>query len=201
MYYQITGELIHIEPNAAVLDAGGVGYYLFITANTHLKISPHKGERVRLFTYLAVREDALELYGFYDYEELSAFKMLISVSGVGAKSALSILGRVTPEKFALAVASGDTKAIKAPGVGPKIAARIVLELKDKLAKEFDGADGALTSDTGGSTLGGKLSDAQNTLMVLGYTRSEAIAALRDIDSSLELEDIIRAALKKLGGRT
>ncbi|MFA6947481.1 MAG: Holliday junction branch migration protein RuvA [Eubacteriales bacterium] len=197
MYYQITGELIHIEPNAAVLDAGGVGYYLFITANTHLKISPHKGERVRLYTYLAVREDALELYGFYDYDELSAFKMLISVSGVGAKSALSILGRVTPEKFAIAVASGDVKAIKAPGVGPKIAARIVLELKDKLAKEFAETDGDMTGGPAAKAVGGKLSDAQNTLMVLGYTRSEAIAVLRDIDPALELEDIIKAALKKL----
>ena len=119
----------------AVIDCGGVGYKLLISGNTLGKISGKVGEKVKLFTYMKVSEDAVDLYGFADEDELETFKLLISVSGVGARTALGILGAVTPEKFAYAVSVGDVKAIKAPGVGPKIAARIILELKDKIAKD------------------------------------------------------------------
>lgn len=202
MFYHLIGELTHTEPNAVVLDVGGVGFYLTVSTNTLSAVSQKKGEKVKLFTYLSVKEDALDLYGFYEYEELSVFRMLLSVSGVGAKSAISVLGQLTPEKFALAVTAGDAKAIsKAPGVGAKTAARIILELKDKLAKTIGDQGGmraAFASDiTAAGEKPNKLTDAMNTLIVLGYQRSEALSALTGLDPDTGLEDMIRLALKKL----
>jgi len=201
MYYYLNGILTVLEPSVAVIECGGVGYMCCVSARTEQKLSPFNGKQVKVFTYLSVREDAMELFGFFDKEELSTFKLLISVSGVGARTALAILGSVTPEKFAYAVSVGDVKAIKAPGVGPKIAARIILELKDKIAKEVD-----LSSDTEGipdapvgSALpkGNKLTEARTALMALGFTRAEAEGFLRSIDcTKLSVEEIIREALKK-----
>ncbi len=155
------------------------------------------------FTHLAVREDGIELYGFATETELASFRLLISVSGVGPKAAMSILSLLTPEKFALAVCTDDKKTIaKANGIGPKTAARVILELKDKLMKEHAGEDlsgyspSATTVVAGGSR--GKLSEATDALVVLGYSRAEALAALKDIDTEkTELEEIIRLSLKKL----
>nr|MBQ4318642.1 Holliday junction branch migration protein RuvA [Clostridia bacterium] len=201
MFYQVTGELILTTPNIAVIDCGGVGYQLTISSNTLGRISALKDKsKVRLFTHLKVSEDAMELFGFYDMEELNAFRLLISVSGVGAKSAVAILSLLSPEKFALAVATGDSKALsKAPGIGAKTAARIILELKDKVAKQLSAESS--TSDilpTEAEDSKSNLGDAINTLLVLGYTRPEALAALKGIDTAaMELEDIIKAALKKL----
>lgn len=208
MYYYISGKLTILESNVAVIDAGGVGYKLTISGTTHdslptPKFNAEEAPTVRLYTYLAVREDDMELFGFYSNEELSAFKLLISVSGVGPKAAMAILTLLTPEKFALAVCSEDTKTLsKASGVGAKTAARIVLELKDKLSKE-----NATIASMGGSrssislssdTPKNRLSEAQDALVVLGYSRSEAVSVLKTIDTAgLELEDIIRLALKKL----
>ena len=140
MFYYIKGTLAHLEPTFAVVDAGGVGYKLTISATTHDTMPPHltgnTPPEVKLYTHMAVREDGVELFGFGSHEELSAFKMLISVSGVGPKAAMAILSIFTPERFALAVCNNDTKAIaKANGIGAKTAARIVLELQDKLMKE------------------------------------------------------------------
>ena len=208
MFYYINGELTALEPNFAVIDAGGVGYKLTISQTTYYSLAsfftttePHK---VKLFTHMAVREDDVELYGFYAKEELSTFKLLITVSGVGPKAALSILSLLTPDKFAIAVCSEDVKLIsKANGVGAKTAARIVLELRDKMQKasgSFVGkAPSSLGSPVPSQTAGnGKLAEAQDALMVLGYTRAEAQNALRTIDtSSLELEEIIKQALKLL----
>ena len=153
---------------------------------------------------MAVREDGIELFGFASEEELSAFKMLISVSGVGPKAAISVLSTLTPEKLALAVCTEDKKAIsQASGIGPKTAARIILELKDKLkALNVADAEAAAGTDSSEMYVGtdgkGKLSDAQDALSVLGYSRSEALRALQSIDTqNLELDDIIRLALKKL----
>lgn len=203
MFYYISGGLALLDANCAVIDAGGVGYRLTISQTTHdaLPRPTQPMPQARLFTYMAVREDAVELFGFYTNEELSAFKLLISVSGVGPKAAMAILSLMTPEKFALAVCSEDTKALsKASGVGAKTAARIVLELKDKLlreAKEENTTAAALeTIKPGAST--NRLTEAQDALIVLGYTRAEAITVLRTLDTTgMELEDIIRAALKKL----
>lgn len=197
MIYHLNGELVLCDMTAAVIDCTGVGYKLLISGNTLGKISGKVGERVKLFTYMKVSEDAVDLYGFADEDELETFKLLISVSGVGAKFALSILSLMTPSKLAMAIGAGDAKAIaKAQGVGPKIAQRIILELKDKMAKQI-----AVDTDTGEvmveESVGDNMSDAIDTLIVLGYKRGEAVAALKGIDPKLPLEDVIRLALKKL----
>lgn len=207
MFYYIEGKLAFLDYTTAVIDAGGVGYKMTITQTTYESMPPHLSVSeppiVRLYSYMAVREDGVELFGFLSREELEAFKLLITVSGVGPKAAVAILSILSPEKLALAVCGEDTKAIsKANGIGAKTAARIVLELKDKMLKDFSGGN---TSDTASSAVSqlssksaGKLSEAQDALLVLGYTRSEILSALRDIDvSSYELEDIIRLALKKM----
>ncbi len=197
MFYHICGELCLTEAHTAVIDCSGVGYKLTISTNTAAAVGHKLGERVKLYTYLAVREDAVELFGFYSMEEHSAFCKLITVSGVGPKAAISILSTLTPEQFAAAVCSSDTKLLgKANGIGAKTAARIVLELKDKLAKEYGGE--AVVAAPVGITATGKLSDAVNALLVLGYTKSEATEALSGIDSSvMPLESLITAALKRL----
>ena len=205
MFYYISGRLAHLEPNFAVIDAGGVGYKLTISGTTHNAMPHHLTTQeppiVKLYTYMAVREDGIELFGFNSEDELSSFKLLISVSGVGPKAAISILSELTPTKLAIAICSDDKKSIsRANGIGPKSAARIVLELKDKLKGQ------AFTDDSGSisaeelttSTPSGKKKDAEDALIVLGYSKSEVAAALRTIDTNaLEVDEIIRQALKKL----
>lgn len=204
MFYFIHGSLAHLTPGFAVVEAGGVGFKLTVSNNTYDALLPsaagHGG--VKVFTHLAVREDDMELFGFATEQELSMFRLLITVSGVGPKAALSILSTFTPEKFALAVCTDDRKSIgKAPGIGPKTAARIILELHDKMA-----ADNAsfpvsgLTEAIGGTSMprGGKLNEAEEALLVLGYSRAQVVNALRGIDTAnMEVEEIIRAALKKM----
>lgn len=205
MFHYISGKLAFANPNTAVIDAGGVGYKLTISENTYNSLPPRHTVSMpdaRLFTYMAVREDGIELFGFASETELSSFKMLLSVSGVGPKAAISILSLLTPERFALAVCTEDRKTIsKANGIGPKTAARIILELKDKLLKETDIGDVAQASvDTSSVTMtvSGKLSEAQDALMVLGYTRNEALNVLKKIDTqSMGLEEIIKKALNML----
>lgn len=197
MYYYISGELILADPAMAVIDAGGVGYRIFISGNTLGKLAGKVGAKVRLYTHFSVKEDAMELYGFYTEEELASFRMLISVSGVGAKSAISILSLMSPERFAAAVVNGDSKAIsKAQGIGNKTAQRIILELKDKIGKEIAVSDEDAAVETVASSHG-NMSEATNALMVLGYTRSEAAFALKGLDPSSNLETLIRQALTKL----
>lgn len=200
MYYYLSGILAVLEPGTAVVECGGVGYMCSVSARTEQKLSSLNGKQVKLFTHLSVREDAMELFGFIDREELSTFKLLISVSGVGARTALGILGAVTPEKFAYAVSVGDVKAIKAPGVGPKIAARIILELKDKIAKEVDmpsGGEGLSDAAVTTAAKGNKLTEARTALVALGFSRAEAEGFLRSVDcTKLSVEEIIREALKK-----
>lgn len=196
MYYHLCGELCLAEAHTAVIDCCGVGYKLTVSNTTLSAIAGKIGEKVKLYTYLAVREDAMELFGFYTMEEHSAFVKLISVSGVGPKAAVSILSTMTPEQFAAAVCSSDTKLLgRANGIGAKTAARIVLELKDKLAKEYGGEG---TASAAAPVIAvGKLSDAVNALLVLGYTKTEATNALSKIDSEMPLEALITAALKQL----
>ena len=206
MFYYIKGKLAHLDPTYAVVDAGGVGYKLTISASTHSQMPPHRSvseaPEVTLYSYMAVREDGIELFGFATEEELDSFKMLITVSGVGPKAAISILSLLSPQKLALAICTDDKKTIsKANGIGPKTAARIVLELKDKLkGQSFSDSDGETISaeELSATTPSGKRKDAEDALTVLGYSRNEASAALRSIDvDSLELDEIIRLALKKL----
>ena len=207
MYYYIRGELVVSTPNMAVVDAAGVGYKMTISENTYraLPRRTDKNPSVTLYSYLSVREDGIELFGFVSERELSSFKMLLSVSGVGPKAAMAILSLLTPEKFALAVCTEDKKTIsKASGVGPKTAARIILELRDKLMKETSIDEDLSTAvldhsaEAAGAPARGKLSEAMDALLVLGYTRSEAQNALKSIDTqALSIEDIIKEALKKL----
>lgn len=205
MFYYLKGILAHLEAGMAVVDVGGVGYQLTISQTTYDAMPANRSvaepPHVLLYTYLAVREDGLELFGFATQNELASFKLLISVSGVGPKAAMSILSLLTPEKFALAVCTADQKTIsKASGIGPKTAARIILELKDKMMKESGNALPDLSpSSVGTSTAGrSKLTEAVDALVVLGYSRPEAINALKDMDvNNMELEDVIRQSLKKL----
>lgn len=195
MIYSVSGVLTYVEPTFAVIECGGVGFKCLTTSNT-LKKLPSIGEKVRLYTYLNVREDALDLYGFSDDKELQCFKMLISVSGVGPKAALSVLSEMTPEKFALNVASGDSRAIqKAQGVGAKTAQRIVLELKDKVSGE-QAALGFTETEIPASA-SGNIEEAISALMVLGYARSEAASAASKSDASLSVEEIIKQSLRLL----
>lgn len=199
MYYYVSGEVAHVEPYLAVIDCGGVGYACRTTAFTLSQIK--KGDKAKLFTYLSVREDAMDLYGFASAEELKLFQQLISVSGVGPKAALSILSAGTPANLALAIITGDEKALTAAaGVGKKLAQRIILELKDKLAK------GQTVSAAGESVAGpavtiipqNKLSEASAALAVLGYSQAEINVALKGIDiDNQSLEQIIRLALKNM----
>lgn len=205
MFYYISGKLAYANPSVAVIDAGGVGYKLTISENTYNSLPPRHtvdSPSVKLYSYMAVREDGIELFGFSSETELASFKMLLSVSGVGPKAAISILSLLTPEKFALAVCTEDRKTIsKANGIGPKTAARIILELKDKLMKETDlgeVANASIESTAVPMTSSGKLAEAQDALLVLGYSRSEALNVLKSIDTqTLELEEIIKKALKLL----
>ena len=198
MYYYVSGTVAEIDAGLAVIDCGGVGY---ACATTNCTLSQlRKGAPAKLYTYLNVREDAMELFGFADQNELRSFKLLIGVSGVGPRAALSILSAVTPQQLALAVVTEDEKALTAAnGIGKKIAQRVILELKDKLAREQDlsgvqGKSGAAAVAAPHSKKG----EAQAALTVLGYGGAEIAAALKDIDmDALTLEDIIRQALKKM----
>ena len=201
--YHVKGELVTTEGSLAVVDCGGVGYALTVSYNTVEKLSAKVGSEVLLYTHLQVREDGVELFGFGDRQELSVFRLLIGVSGVGPKAAMSILSTLTPDRFAYAVSTEDAKALsRAPGIGGKTAARIVLELKDKISKDQMAGDLAslkdpITPARGAPAGGGKLSEAADALGVLGYSRAEVTEVLRHIDtSSLSLEDIIKAALRR-----
>ena len=197
MFYYLNGIVAEMEANLAVIDCGGVGYACATTNYTLSQLK--KGEKARLYTYMNVREDAVELYGFASQSELHSFKLLLGVSGVGPKAALSILSANTPANLAMAVVMGDEKALTAaPGIGKKIAQRIILELKDKLAKEqgsFDAGSGAAVVLPVQSN---KAGEAAAALAVLGYGSQEISAALKGIDmEALPLEEIIRQSLKKM----
>ncbi len=199
MFYYLKGQVAHIEPYMAVLDCGGVGYACRTTNYTLSALK--KGEQAKLFTYLHVREDAMELFGFATQEELNLFQQLISVSGVGPKAALSILSASTPANLALSIITGDEKALTvAPGIGKKIAQRVILELKDKLAKNQSLGMGSESYGGAGITVipENKLSESTAALAVLGYSQAEINVALKGIDlSALSLEEIIKQALKKM----
>ena len=196
MIYSLSGKLIVKEPSAIVVECGGVGFRCASSVFTVQQL-PAVGEQVTVFTHLAVREDAMDLFAFGDQEELTCFKRLISVSGVGPKVALAILSDIPPAKFNLYVVTGDVKAItKANGVGPKLAQRIVLELKDKVdLNESTAADlpGGMTAPASGGAQG----EAISALVSLGYTQAEAATAVAKLDPTLGVEDLIRGALKQM----
>lgn len=197
MIYSLTGEIIAVDQNGFAIQTGGVAFFCFSTMNTLQKVGM-KGSKATVFTYMNVREDALELYGFYNSNELDAFKQLITVSGVGPKAALAILSVMTPDQLALNIASGDAKAItKAQGVGTKIAQRIVLELKNKFSTDLTQEQTDIVAAIQSADTSADLSEAIEALIQLGYSRSEAAAAVSKLDKSLSVEEMIRLALKSL----
>ena len=198
MFYSITGKIVYIDTQSVAIETGGVAFRCSTTLTTIKRIG-EKGSTATLYTYLNVREDALDLFGFADEQELECFKLLIGVSRVGPKAARTILSELTPDKLALCLATGDSKAItRAPGVGPKLAQRVVLELKDKLAKGLELS--AVTPEieaAGIAAAEGSAAEAVSALTMLGYSQSEAAAAVAKLDASLSVEDMIRQALKTL----
>lgn len=203
MFYYIKGPLAYKDTSTAVVEAGGVGYKMTVSQTT-VNSLPAIGGTVKLYTHMSVREDGVELFGFYSTDEMAAFKLLINVSGVGPKVAVSILSFLSPDKFILAVSSEDAKLLsKANGVGAKTAARIILELKDKIPQLGSVSMGDVSSAGAAATVSGgssssELSDAIEALSAIGYTRAEITTALRGVDTSkMTLEEIFKAATKKL----
>ncbi len=200
MIYSVKGELIHLDTETAVVCCGGVGLRCRITMNTARQM-PSIGGEAMLYTVMSVREDAIELFGFADRNELTCFKQLTSISGVGPKVGLSILSELSAERVALAVASGDFKALtKAAGVGPKLAQRIVLELKDKVGAMPAGSAVADIPVGAAVSASSNASQAVDALTVLGFTAGEASAAVGKLDSALSVEVLVREALKMLAKR-
>ena len=197
MFYYIKGLVAVVEPGLVVLEAGGVGYALNTSYNSARSVKT--GDQATFYTYLHVREDIFDLYGFARQEELTCFRQLLSVSGVGPKAALAILGAVTPDKLALCVVSGDEKALTAaPGVGKKLAQRILLEMKDKLAAGQLEAASASGVNVSAAAAGGPMEDALAALAVLGYPRAVAMGALQGADlGTMSTDEIVRLALKRL----
>ena len=201
MYYYLNGELTHREASVCVIDCGGVGYKLTVSLITSESLASKLGQKVKLFTHLAVREDGIELFGFGSGEERQCFNQLTSVSGIGPKAAMSILSTLTPDRLAMAVCNEDVKLIaKTPGIGSNTAARIVLELKDKMTKDllsFNSGSKKLDTPPVISAASANLSEAAEALGVLGYDRNTVLGAIKGIDPATEVGEIIRAALKKL----
>lgn len=197
MIYSLNGTIIFSDTNSAVIECGGVGYKFHASTKT-LAALPQKGHRAFVYTYMSVKEDSVDLYGFFDTRELELFKLITSVNGVGPKIGIAILSDFTPDALSLSIASGDAKALtKANGVGLKIAQRIVLELKDKLSgtvglgASFDSGSAADISD------GSSPKDAIAALVQFGYTQSEAAAAVAKCDLSKPTEAIIKQSLRLL----
>lgn len=196
MFYSVSGNVVDYSTNFVAVDSGSVAFLCFTSMQTAAKCSII-GEKVTLYTYLNVREDAIELYGFYDKEELDCFKMLINVSGVGAKMALSLLSEYTPDKIILSIAAGDHKVLtEASGIGTKLAQRIVLELKDKIGSLSVG-DTENIAAVSSVSHNSATSEAVAALVMLGYGQSEASVAVSGLDPSLSVEELIKQALKLL----
>ena len=198
MIYNVSGRLTFTSTNFAVIESGGIGFKCITTMNT-LKQIGGIGDTVNLFTYLNVREDAMDLFGFYDRQELECFKLLISVSGIGPKAAIAILSELSPEKLTICISSGDYKALtKAQGVGKKIAERAVLELKDKITS-------IVSSETVIETINSvaqissndDASEAVAALVALGFTQSDAATVISKFDKNLSVDEMIRQGLKYL----
>lgn len=198
MFYSLRGKLISVDNLSIAVECAGVGYKCNVTQNT-LNELPAVGEEVFIYTHLSVREDSMELFGFSKLNELNCFKLLTSVSGVGAKVGIAILSTLSPEQVALAITSGDSKVLTmSPGVGNKLAQRIILELKDKVA------NAQMTMPIGQNSISkvpkGSAVAAINALSVLGYSQSEATVAVSKFDENMSVEDLIRNALKSMAGR-
>lgn len=197
MYAYIKGSLEIKTQNYVVIETSGVGYKIFMS-ETAIERLGEIGSQVKVFTYLRVREDEMSLYGFNTNEELRMFELLLSVSGVGAKTAISMLSNITPSSFALAVITNDVAKIKAlPGIGPKGAQRIILELKDKIKTEEAVSEDKNISIDDVMIDNEKITEAISALQVLGYSKKEIEKALSKVDNSMSVEEIIKIGLKNL----
>ncbi len=202
MIYCLTGEIVKKSMNAVVISCGGVGYYVQCPASVAGAL-PGVGKDATVYTVMSVSENDISLYGFASEEQQTCFEMLTGVSGVGPKVGLAILSVMEPDRVALAISAGDHKAFKAAsGVGPKLAQRIVLELKDKVAKGF--VDGISLEDVAGASSSAPAAagagQAIAALVSLGYSQSEAAIAVSKIDATLPVEEIIKLALRSMAGR-
>lgn len=199
MIYSLNGEVTHLEQNLIVVECGGVGYACRSTSTAVSRAV--MGEKIKLYTYLNIREGAAELFGFSDESELNCFKMLLSVSGVGPKVAIAILSDLKPQEFALAVVNNDIKTItRAQGVGSKLAQRIVLELKDKLKKDSSFASEDIPRIDLNASAGNAASEALTALMVLGFSNSQAQKALSGLPEELSVQELVKEGLKRLSGK-
>lgn len=197
MFYSLKGKLILSDVGFIVIECGGVGFKCFTTLNTVQNIG-RTGEEVTVYTHLAVREDALDLYGFSTMAELDAFKLLITVSGIGPKAAVSILSELTPDRLALCIASGDAKAItKAQGVGKKTAERVVLELKDKMGAVAADSISQSVSSASSVSESSDANEAVEALVALGFSQSDAAVTVGSMDKGLSVDEMIRQGLKAL----
>lgn len=199
MFHSLTGKLIYIGEQSFAISCGGVGFRCFATRNT-LSALNGKNSDVTVFTHLNVREDALDLFGFLTEQELDAFKLLIGVSGVGPKAALAILSELSPDAFAIAVASGDSKAITAAnGVGPKLAQRVIMELKDKISNVSFVSEQSVATSAAVNAVNNmsNTSEAIAALTALGYSQSEASVAVSKLSPDLSVEELIKGALKNM----
>lgn len=200
MYAYIKGELAEINTDHIVVEAGGIGYQVFISLQT-FDYLPSVGEDLKIYTYLYLREDAMILYGFLTKDDLELFKLLISVSGIGPKGGLAILSTLEADDLRFAILSGDAKAIsKAPGVGGKTAQRVILELKDKLSLEdaFEAKTEHVQKNA--AVAGGSVkNDAVMALTALGYSSTESLKAVSvvEITEDMDVEEVLKAALKHL----
>ncbi len=196
MIASLNGKLIYTDNTSAVIECGGIGFKCFVTKNTLYNL-PEKNSNVFLHTYMVVREDAMDLYGFIDREELECFKLITSVSGVGSKIGLALLSEFTANQITLYIASNDPKALTAAtGVGIKLAQRIVLELKDKIGS-LDSGEGIEIKAVGNVAVNSNSKEAVAALQSLGYTQSEASLAVGKLDQALSTEELIKQALKSL----
>ena len=198
MIHSLTGKVIEKSLDEVVISCGGVGFLVSVPQTAQGAIAPI-GEETTLYTYLNVKDDALDLYGFATKEEQRAFKILTTVSGVGPKAGLAILSALTPDRVALAVSSGDYKAFTAAqGVGPKLAQRIVLELKGKFT---DTTLGGVTIEdiSAAASATGNVSQAISALVALGYTQSQAATAVAKLDTNADVQTLIKQALRLIAG--
>ena len=201
MIYNVNGTLTYTEPTFAVVECGGVGFKCFVSMNT-LKDLTSIGTRVNLFTYMSVREDAMDLFGFSTQAELQAFKLLITVSGVGPKAAIAILSVLSPDRLSIAVSSGDVKSIQAAnGVGKKTAERVVLELKDKMVGVGSASAASVVEGIQSVAASSNAQEAVEVLVSLGFNQSDAATVVGAMDKSLSVDDMIRKGLKQLSSTT
>lgn len=195
MIYSLSGELLVSEPGSVVISCAGVGFRCLVSGTTQ-RAMPSIGQKATLFTHMNVTQDAFTLFGFSTKAELSCFRMLIGVSGIGAKTAISVLSAISPEQLAISVAAGDAKALTAaPGIGPKQAQRIVLELKDKVSDIQPVMSAGLPGAPVPAAPAGAATEAMKALLALGYSQTEAARMVASLDQTMSVEQMIAAALR------